>query len=166
MNIYADTNFIARMYLGQLSSDETDVLTAAVHSGAVKPIPLTWLLQVEVTAAWELYVFFGKQPHHPRVTPEQAAAAHADFRDDIEGGLIYRPADIEPRRLVRAVESLTLRHTAKHGCRTYDLIHVASALELKCTEFWTFDQRTMKLAEREGLKVPALLKRTAKKLVQ
>jgi predicted nucleic acid-binding protein len=165
MNIYADTNFIARLYLRQFCHSEAASLMTPQGAPPVC-LPLTWLLQVEVTAAWELYVFFGKQPHHPRVTPEQAAAAHADFRDDIEGGLIYRPADIEPRRLVRAVENLTLRHTAKHGCRTYDLIHVASALELKCTEFWTFDQRTMKLAEREGLNVPALLKRTAKKLVQ
>jgi predicted nucleic acid-binding protein len=165
MNIYADTNFIARLYLRQFAHSEAAELMTP-EDGSRICLPLTWLLQIEVTAAWELYVFFGKQPQHPRVTPEQAAAAHADFREDVESGLIYRPAEIEPRRLVRAVENLALRHTAKHGSRTYDLVHVASALELGCTEFWTFDLRAMQLAGREGLTVPSLLKRTAKRLAQ
>lgn len=164
MNLYADTNFLARMYLAQFASDDTDGMLEEVRDGRTGRLPLTWLLQIEVTAAWELYVFFGKQPQHPRVTAEQAAAAHADFRDDVRQGLIYQTADISTNRLVRAAEDLALRHTAKHGFRTYDLIHVASALELKCAEFWTFDQRTQRLAEKEGLRVPPLLKRAAKKL--
>ncbi len=164
MKIYADTNFIARMYLPQFASDDTDGLVDMVQQGRLARIPITWLHEIEVTSAWELYVFFGKQPQHPRVTAEQAAAAHADFRDDVRAGLIYEPSAVNTSRLVRAAEELTLRHTAKLGFRTYDIIHVATALELGCAEFWTFDQRAISMAEKEGLRVPTSLKRAAKKL--
>jgi hypothetical protein len=44
-----------------------------------------------------------------------------------------------------------LRHTAKHGFRTYDLLHVSSALLLKCDTFWSFDPKANRLAGLEGL---------------
>jgi predicted nucleic acid-binding protein len=37
------------------------------------------------------------------------------------------------------------------GTRTLDTLHVASALELGASEFWTFDQRQQKLAKAVGL---------------
>ena len=43
------------------------------------------------------------------------------------------------------------QHTARHGFRTYDLLHVASALTLKCDGFWSFDPKASKLAALEGL---------------
>jgi predicted nucleic acid-binding protein len=49
-------------------------------------------------------------------------------------------------------ENLSLRHTARHGFRVYDLIHVASALLLGCDTFWSFDAKASRLAALEGLK--------------
>lgn len=54
-------------------------------------------------------------------------------------------------KLERQFEELALRHTAKHGFRTYDLLHVASALALECDTFWSFDPKASKLAQLEGL---------------
>ena len=50
--------------------------------------------------------------------------------------------------LERQFEELSFRHTARHGFRTYDLIHVASALLLGCDTFWTFDMKAARLAVR------------------
>ena len=50
-------------------------------------------------------------------------------------------------------EDLALRYTAKHGFRTYDILHVAAALVLKCQTFWSFDKKASKLAKLEGLKI-------------
>lgn len=163
MRAYADTNFLARIYLSQLASEGTDDLIEGVYQRQVEPLPITWLLQIELASALELYVFFGKNPPLPRITPEQAALAHADFQSDLVDGLVYRIADLDNRVLSRRATELTIRNTAKHGCRAYDLIHVASALELGCSEFWTFDKRAAALAEREGMKVPAKLKAAARK---
>jgi len=65
---------------------------------------------------------------------------------------------------VKQSDALSRRHTAGHGNRTDDILHSASALELGCDEFWTFDRRAAKLAEREGLTVPARLKSAMKQL--
>ncbi|MBM4156595.1 MAG: type II toxin-antitoxin system VapC family toxin [Lentisphaerae bacterium] len=46
--------------------------------------------------------------------------------------------------------------TPRMGCRTLDILHVACALQLKPTEFLTFDHRQRKLAAHAGLKVAAL----------
>jgi predicted nucleic acid-binding protein len=48
---------------------------------------------------------------------------------------------------------LSNRHTAKGGFRTYDILHVASALVLGCDTFWSFDAKAKKLAKLEGLAV-------------
>lgn len=105
--------------------------------------------------ALQLHVFVGKQPGHVRVTAEQAAAAWASFRDDLERGAFLRPARLSEAALEQRVEELALRHTARVGFRTYDLLHVACALLLECDSFWSFDTRASRLAGLEGLHVPA-----------
>jgi predicted nucleic acid-binding protein len=52
----------------------------------------------------------------------------------------------------REFDSLVRRHTATHGFRTYDIIHVASALKLKCRRFLSFDAKANSLARLAGLK--------------
>jgi len=164
MKAYADTNFLARVYLPQLADPLADDLMAEVLAGKWPPLPMTWLLEIEVTGTLELYIWCSSQGQRPRITPEQAALTHEDFQEDLREGLLYTLADLKPRHLVKQSDALIRRHTAKHGNRTYDIIHTASALEFGCDEFWTFDRRAAKLAEREGLKVPARLKSAMKQL--
>jgi predicted nucleic acid-binding protein len=47
-------------------------------------------------------------------------------------------------------------HTPSLGCRTLDVLHVASALELAKTGFLTFDTRQRKLARAAGLRLVEL----------
>ncbi|MFN0128515.1 MAG: hypothetical protein ACKV19_17720 [Verrucomicrobiales bacterium] len=49
--------------------------------------------------------------------------------------------------------TLVHRHTASEGFRTYDILHVSSALVLGCETFWSFDAKAKKLAKLERLKV-------------
>ena len=55
--------------------------------------------------------------------------------------------------LEKQFAELSLRHTARHGFRTCDLLPVASALVLKCDGFWSFDPKAARLPALEGLKV-------------
>jgi predicted nucleic acid-binding protein len=50
-------------------------------------------------------------------------------------------------------EDLSGRHTLKGGHRSFDVIHVATALTLEATQFLTFDERQRQLAMAEGLEV-------------
>jgi hypothetical protein len=86
------------------------------------------------------------------ISPEQAALAYANFRGDVESAEFLRAMAIPAEELEHQFEELALRHTARHGCRTYDLLHVASALLLRCDHFWSFDPKASKLAALEGLK--------------
>jgi len=49
-----------------------------------------------------------------------------------------------------AVE-LSQKYTVLFGTRALDVLHIAIALELQATQFWTFDDRQAKLAQAVGL---------------
>ena len=154
MSAYADTNFFTRWFLPLPDSDEARSCGESAQLQGDAPLPITWLHRAEFVNALQLHVFFGKQPGHVRVTTEQAASALETFRTDAAAGQFLNTVPMAIELLDRLVEELSLRHTARHGFRTYDLLHVASALLLGCDTFWSFDERTLKLAKLEGLKVP------------
>jgi predicted nucleic acid-binding protein len=153
MKPYVDTNFFTRLYLPVIESEEAARLITRAQAGGSPPLPVTWLHRLETLNAFQLHVFSGKERGQTRVTPEQAAAAHAIFRSDLAQPTFLRPADLDLAELESAFEELALRHTAKHGFRTYDLLHVASALVLHCDTLWSFDPKVSRLAALEGLQV-------------
>ena len=159
MRPYADTNHFTRLYLPLAETEEAEAWATSARLAKAEPLPVTWLLRVEFTNALELHVYFGKQSGHVRVTPEQAAVALESFRDDTAAGGFLRECRLAEADLGRQVEELAQRHTARHGFRIYDLLHVASALLLGCDTFWSFDERASKLARMEGLQSPPRLRR-------
>ncbi|MFZ4765965.1 MAG: hypothetical protein ACOYMN_13525 [Roseimicrobium sp.] len=56
--------------------------------------------------------------------------------------------------MVDEAKRLSTLRTTTGGHRSFDILHVASALTLKATHFRTFDGNQKKLAEAEGLIVP------------
>lgn len=153
MSPYADTNFFSRFYLRLSESEEVSRVIEKARSEEISPLPVTWLHRIETLNAFQLYVFAGQVGGQVHVTREQAAAAQASFRADLVDRDFIRPAQVDLQELEDRVEELALRHTAKHGFRAYDLIHVASALLLNCDVFWSFDPKASRLAQLEGLRV-------------
>jgi predicted nucleic acid-binding protein len=153
MRPYADTNFFTRFYL-ELPQHRDAVRTVmeASRAGATL-LPLTWLLRLEFVNALQLHVFAGRSPGQTRVTPEQAAVALATFREQLGERQFMREVALNASAVEEQFEALSLRHTARHGFRTYDLLHVSSALSLSCDSFWSFDPKANKLAALEGLNV-------------
>lgn len=153
MKPYADTNFFSRFYLRLTESDQIVGLLDEARAVGSAPLPVTWLHRIEIVNAFQLYVFAGLVRGQTRVTPEQAAAAHATFRADLAQPTYLRSVQMDLPKLEAQFEELALRHTARHGFRTYDLVHVASALVLVCDTFWSFDPKASRLAGLEGLRV-------------
>ena len=153
MRPYADTNFFSRLYLPLAEAAEAAQLMATAGAQSSPPLPVTWLHRLETINAFQLHVFTGKTHGQVRITPEQAAAAHATFQSDLAQPTFLRSAQLDLPELEAQFEELALRHTAKYGFRTYDLLHVASALVLACDTFWSFDPKASRLAAFEGLKV-------------
>jgi predicted nucleic acid-binding protein len=153
MSPYADTNFFTRAYLELPGSVKADHLLVLAKNGEASPLPVTWLHRVETLNAFQLHVFLSREAGRMFISPEQAALAFANFRGDIQSAGFLRTVAISLVELEKQFEELALRHTARHGFRAYDLLHVASALVLKCNVFWSFDSKVSKLAALEGLKV-------------
>jgi predicted nucleic acid-binding protein len=153
MKAYADTNFFSRIYLRLSESEEAVSLLEQAQTEAGSPLPVTWLHRLETINAFQLHVFTGKVRGQTRITLEQAAAAQAAFRADLAQPSFLQPVHLDLAELETQFEELALRHTANHGFRTYDLLHVASALILACDAFWSFDPKASKLAALEGLRI-------------
>ena len=153
MRPYADTNFFTRLYLPLEESRHADGLLTSAQSEGAQRLPIVWLHRVELVNALQLHVFVGKRAGHVRVTIEQAGAAWESFRTDVADANFLASARLPEPAIEQEVEKLALRHTAKRGFRTYDLLHVAHALLLGCDEFWSFDERASELARLEGFRV-------------
>jgi predicted nucleic acid-binding protein len=153
MKPYADTNFFTRVYLALPESEKADRLLDAARGGHSPALPITWLHRMELANAFELSVWLSKQGGHPRVSSQQAAVAFATFKEDLAEQKFLLPLQADPSDLRALFEATVARHTAKHGFRTYDILHVASAQLLGCDHFFSFDERARKLAKIEGLRV-------------
>src|SRR5262250_2960132 len=70
------------------------------------------------------------------ITAEAMRDALASFEEDFEEGR-YIQADILWRAALKRAADLSRQHTPALGCRSLDVLHVASALELKLKSFLT-----------------------------
>jgi predicted nucleic acid-binding protein len=82
-----------------------------------------------------------------------AQAASAALQSDVKAGF-YRHAAVDWADVHQIGERLALQHTAKAGHRSFDILHIATALHFGATEFLTLDGHQKKLVEAEGLLVP------------
>ena len=151
MKPYLDTNFLLRLYL-DFEETEGALERIARLSGRTRPFPITWLHEIEMANALELVVYQMRRGSGSRLTPEMSAVALTGFDADVATGRGLARAVLPTDELTRAARQLSARHTAAGGYRAYDIIHVASALCLKCDAFWSFDAKASDLAKTEGLK--------------
>ena len=77
--------------------------------------------------------------------------AVANFHSELDAGEFLKIQTIPDETLETIFEMLAYRHTPSHGFRTYDVMHVASAIATGCDTFWSFDAKARKLASLEGL---------------
>ena len=150
MSLYADANLLIRLYL-DLDAREVRRNLFSEECSSALPLPVTDLLACEIRNGIERMVFEARHGGQLRVTPEAAAAAQALFDEELAAGVVIARVPLGIRELTSGFDKLALRHTAKHGFRTYDIMHVASALHLGCTRFLSFDTKAIALAKLEGL---------------
>jgi predicted nucleic acid-binding protein len=76
----------------------------------------------------------------------------ADLQSDLAAGIVEIVSADWPSVHALA-ERLSAQHTATLGNRSFDTLHVATALHLGARELLTFDERQAALARAEGLRV-------------
>lgn len=149
MKTYIDANALVRYYLMIPGREQ---LLAALNDPDDLPIPVTPLIKFEVTNALERMVFETRHGGTARTTPEMAMVAQTNFDGDLSQGIKLTPISLSLPDIESQFDTLVRRQTATHGFRTYDVMHVASALKLRCKRFLSFDAKANALAKLVGLK--------------
>jgi hypothetical protein len=95
---------------------------------------------------------FQRAVRNGRITAAQAAQLWQDFTGDIAAGR-FEIIAIDHAAVLAHTLTLTQKHRATLGTRSLDLIHLATALEIKAADFLSFDHRQRLAASDEGLNV-------------
>ena len=152
MSTYCDANAFVKVYL---TMPEHQAAEAFLNSGPAAdtwPLPVTDILRLEVSNAIERMVFYSRTSGQWRVSPAMAIMAHSDLEADLAAGGRMKRIPLSLTDIETEFDTLVRRYTAMHGFRTYDIIHVASALKLRCKRFLSFDAKANALAKLVGLK--------------
>ena len=148
MKAYPDPSFLWAFYLPQSSSP-----AAAAHAATMKePLHVTELLAYEFRQSLRFQVWRHSANRREGVAPADAQAALRQFDADLATGVaVLVPSHFLD--VLRQAEELSQRHTMTAGQRSFDVLHVATALALQAEQFLTFDGHQRKLAQAEGMKV-------------
>jgi predicted nucleic acid-binding protein len=154
MRVYADANFFIALYCGGPHHTKAMRLHAAAVASGAEAYPVCMIGRLEFINALQQTVFSTRHGVSGiRLTPEWALVIEATFFKDIASGERLCEAMLHEPALEAHFQTLSHRHTARSGFRTYDLLHVSCALTLGCDTFWSFDAKAKKLAVLEGLEV-------------
>ncbi len=148
MTAYPDTSFLFAFYVKQTNS-----AAAAAHAATMKePLPGTALLAFEFRQALRFQVW--RRTANPRegLAWVDAQSAMNQFESDLANGVAELVA-CSLLDIFRRADELSKHHTIAGGHRSFDVLHVATALHLGAREFLTFDANQRKLATAEKMKV-------------
>ena len=138
---YADPSALLKLYIHEPAS----AAMSAWRSRTKGALPVTPHGRLEIVNGICLAGFL------KIINAEALSDAIASFDEDLAEGR-YVDADILWRATLRRARELSRAHTPALGCRTLDVLHVATAIELGLRYFVTFDSRQGQLAKAAGLK--------------
>jgi len=146
LSLYLDSSLVVKLYVPETNSAAVIKFIEARR----QPLVVTRHLSLEVQTAIRRRVFDQSLP------ADRAKQAIQNFNRDVGSGDVFNDPALDLHEVYGRALRLSRDWADTLGVRTLDILHVASALELKLDEFATGDERQAKLAERCGLKVTRL----------
>ena len=143
MLTYYDTGVLVKLYVPEAGSDGVCEFVAARG----KALLITPLHDAEARNAFALKVF------RREITPREQRGLLRQWGQDLTTGRLGTQA-VDWALVFRRTAAMSGEWTPNLGCRTLDVMHVASALILGAREFVTLDLRQRRLAESVGLATP------------
>ena len=148
MTAYPDTSFLCAFYVKQSNSPAA----ATYATGMREPLHVAAFLAYEFRQSLRFQTWRHSANPREGIAPADAQAALLQFETDLEEGVaVLAPCNFQ--EVFRLAENLSKRHTSANGHRSFDVLHVATALHLGAREFLTFDSNQRKLATAEKLSV-------------
>lgn len=149
---YADSSCLISLLSSEPGSEE--VVSAYRRLGRPR-LTFTPLHEIEVRNGLRLKAFMEKasvSAARKAGVEREFAAWEARLSRYLKIGTLIPVAANWHEATGRALQ-LSAAHTRKLGTRTYDILHIAFALEMNCSTFMTIDLRQAALAKAAGLKV-------------
>jgi len=140
---YADSSFIASLYLRQQSTAKA-IGFMQRHAQA---LPFTAWHRLEVRNAIRL------AQCHGFIDSRESRIQLKQIDVDLTDQVLLMHQSIDWTDVLRQAERLGAAHNHIIGCRSADLFHVAAAVETGCGIFVTFDEKQAALARAAGLSV-------------
>jgi predicted nucleic acid-binding protein len=142
MSTFCDTSFLCALYGRDVHTAKANLFMAQ-HG---QPLQITQLVDYEFAGGIRHRLF-----RHAIIRAE-ANAMEADYAADLEAGLLLL-VTTHLSEIVKLAKKITHARTETGGYRSFDILHVASALYLGANTFLTFDQQQKRLAQAEGLEI-------------
>ena len=149
MIAYPDTSFLCATYRLQTHSN----LAAAYFKKMPEPLHVGSLLLYEFRQSLRWQEFLYSKDRGKGFDKATGTAALAKIQSNIASGAVVI-VPVNWSEVYAIAERLSIQYTAIEGHRSFDILHVATALHLGARELLTFDANQKKLAKAEGLKVP------------
>jgi predicted nucleic acid-binding protein len=138
---YVDPSALLKLYIHEPESAAMNAWRTRVRG----TLPLTLQSRLEIANGIALAAF------RKAITTGAMADALLSFEEDLAGGR-YAEIDVLWRATLRRAADISRTYTPTLGCRSLDVLHVATALELGLRDFVTFDGRQRQVARAVGLK--------------
>ena len=149
MNAFADTSVLCALYRAQENSGEADRLMQRESA----PVHVSSLVLFEFRQSLRLQAFRFSANRSQGFSKTEAHRMLETLQDNIRAGRFLIPPVEDWARIHSLAEELSAQHTMRAGHRSFDVLHVATALYLESGPFLTFDVRQAALARVAGLRV-------------
>jgi predicted nucleic acid-binding protein len=144
--IYLDSSLVVKLYVLEANSQAVIEFVGTRR----EPMVATRHLRLEVQTAIRQRVF------DQNLAAAKARQAIFDFNRDAALRYVFEDPALDMHEVYGRALHLSRDWADTLGVRTLDILHVASALELRLGEFVTGDKRQAELAEKCGLIVTRL----------
>ena len=149
MNAYPDTSFFCALYRKQDNSDQA----LASRARMSEPLCVTRLLLWEFRQSVRFQAFRHSKNHNVGYPLDEAEKMIAKLSEHMDSGVV-KLVNCDFIDVLVTGERISKTRTFAGGHRSFDILHVATALELGAKEFLSFDSNQIELAAAEGLATP------------
>ncbi len=140
--IYVESSVLTSLVMRDANNEKAMELTA----GQDAPFFFNHLLKLEICNAIRLNVAAG--------TMNEVGAAKCELQvESLQRIGNWKMIEPDWLRVFQRSIGFSRAHTSSIRTRSFDILHVAAAVELGATEFWSFDKRQWTLAREVGLRV-------------
>ena len=149
MNAYPDTSFLCALYRTQ----DHSARALAFREAMTEPLHITRLLLWEFRQSVRFQAF--RHSQNPKVGyPLREAQRMIDkLMEHLDLGLV-KMAHCDLMNILAIGERISKTRTFDGGHRSFDILHIATAIELEAKAFLSFDVNQIQLAAAEGLATP------------